>query len=160
MDNNISYFLNETETETEIDQEIENGSDFECGNNQLNLASLMYEFENIPDINELKHGSDNGSENEYGHGLLNDLQSDFLFSEMNNYIENYTVKQLMQVCEYYNISKEVKSFKYKKQGIINYLLIFENNIENFDVVMKRKQFWYYITELKNDKFMKKFVIWD
>ena len=158
MDNNISYFLNETETET--DQEIENGSDFECGNNQLNLASLMYEFENIPDINELKHGSDNGSENEYGHGLLNDLQSDFLFSEMNNYIENYTVKQLMQVCEYYNISKEVKSFKYKKQGIINYLLIFENNIENFDVVMKRKQFWYYITELKNDKFMKKFVIWD
>ena len=79
---------------------------------------------------------------------------------MNNYIENYTVKQLMQVCEYYNISKEVKSFKYKKQGIINYLLIFENNIENFDVVMKRKQFWYYITELKNDKFMKKFVIWD
>ena len=160
MDNNISYFLNETDTETEIDQEIENGSDFECGNNQLNLASLMYEFENIPDINELKHGSDNGSENEYGHGLLNDLQSDFLFSEMNNYIENYTVKQLMQVCEYYNISKEVKSFKYKKQGIINYLLIFENNIENFDVVMKRKQFWYYITELKNDKFMKKFVIWD
>ena len=160
MDNNISYFLNETETETEIDQEIENGSEFECGNNQLNLASLMYEFENIPDINELKHGSDNGSENEYGHGLLNDLQSDFLFSEMNNYIENYTVKQLMQVCEYYNISKEVKSFKYKKQGIINYLLIFENNIENFDVVMKRKQFWYYITELKNDKFMKKFVIWD
>ena len=40
MDNNISYFLNETETETEIDQERENGSDFECGNNQLNLASL------------------------------------------------------------------------------------------------------------------------
>ena len=156
MDNNISYFLNETEPE--LDQEIENGSDFECGNNQLNLASLMYEFENIPDINELKHGSDNGSENEYGHGLLNDLQSDFLFSEMNNYIENYTVKQLMQVCEYYNISKEVKSFKYKKQGIINYLLIFENNIENFDVVMKRKQFWYFITELKNDKFMKKFIL--
>jgi len=28
-----------------------------------------------------------------------------------------------------------------------------------EITMKRKELWYYINELKNDKMMKKFVIW-
>jgi hypothetical protein len=37
--------------------------------------------------------------------------------------------------------------------------MFENNPENGAQVYRRKQLWYYINELKNDKFMKKFVLW-
>ena len=33
-------------------------------------------------------------------------------------------------------------------------------MENYEVVIRRKELWYYINELKNDKMMKKFVIWN
>jgi hypothetical protein len=40
------------------------------------------------------------------------------------------------------------------------ILLFENNMDNYEVVIRRKELWYYINELKNDKIMKKFVIWN
>lgn len=72
---------------------------------------------------------------------------------------NYNVKQLLLICEYYGLLKEVKSNKLKKPEIISFLLDFEENIENAIIVYKRKQLWYFMSELKNDKFMKKFLLW-
>jgi hypothetical protein len=76
-----------------------------------------------------------------------------------DYDTNYSVKQLLLICEYYGLSKEVKTNKFKKQDLILFLLDFEDNIENSLIVYKRKQLWYFIDELKNDKFMKKYVLW-
>ena len=83
-----------------------------------------------------------------------------LFHEVVNYNINYTVKQLLQICEYYNISKAVKMTKCNKEEIINTIVLFESNQDNYNIVCRRKQYWFYINELKNDKFMKKFVLWN
>ena len=81
-----------------------------------------------------------------------------MYPEIVNYKINFTVKQLMQICEYYGISKNMKSTKATKDEIINNIVLFENNSENYSIVIKRKLMWYYIEELKSDKFMKKFVL--
>jgi hypothetical protein len=38
-------------------------------------------------------------------------------------------------------------------------MVFEKNIENMETVIKRKELWFYLDELKADKIMKKFVLW-
>lgn len=85
---------------------------------------------------------------------------DNLFHEVVNYNINYTVKQLLQICDYYNILKGVKMTKCNKEEIINTIVLFESNPFNYNIVYKRKQLWFYINELKSDKFMKKFILWN
>jgi predicted DNA-binding protein (UPF0278 family) len=86
------------------------------------------------------------------------INMDNMYPEIINYKINFTVKQLMQICEYYGISKNMKSAKANKDEIINNIVLFENNPDNYSIVIKRKLMWYYIEELKSDKFMKKFVL--
>ena len=86
--------------------------------------------------------------------------TDNLFNEVVNYNINYTVKQLLLICDYYNILKEVKMTKCNKEEIINTIVLFESNPNNYNISCKRKQLWFYINEIKSDKFMKKFVIWN
>ena len=90
---------------------------------------------------------------------INVKSEDDVFVEIKNYDLNYTLKQLLFICDYYNISKGVKLNKMKKQDIIEQIIIFENDISNFNIVTKRKQLWYFMDELKSDKFMKKYIIW-
>ena len=90
---------------------------------------------------------------------INVKSEDDVFVEIKNYDLNYTLKQLLFICDYYNISKGVKLNKMKKQDIIEQIIIFENDVSNFNLVTKRKQLWYFMDELKSDKFMKKYIIW-
>lgn len=76
-----------------------------------------------------------------------------------NYRENFTVKELLLICEYYGCSKYLKAKKFIKEQIIDYLVSFESDVENADIVFRRQNMWFYINELKNDQFMKKFVLW-
>ena len=87
-------------------------------------------------------------------------ENDILFTKIAHYDINYTVKQLLVICEYYGIAKDLRITKCNKSDILNTLIIYENNIENLERVNKRKQLWHYIDELKNDKFMKKYVLWN
>jgi len=84
---------------------------------------------------------------------------DLVIPKIINYNENFTVKELLLICEYYGISKELKSNKCNKEVIINFLVDFESNCMNTQIVLKRQRMWMYINELKNDKFMKKYVLW-
>ena len=52
-----------------------------------------------------------------------------------------------------------KGNDYNKEEIINVLVQFENNPINNDIFLRRQSMWYYIDKLKNDKFMKKYVLW-
>ena len=54
---------------------------------QIDINSFLQEFENI------------------------EVYNDLLFPQTINYIENYTVKELLLICEYYGISKELKKVK-------------------------------------------------
>ena len=80
-------------------------------------------------------------------------------SQLINYEMNYTIKQLMMICEYYDISKSLKTNKCNKSEIINVLVHFENDIQNEELVLKRQNMWFYMNQLKTDKFMKKYIIW-
>lgn len=88
-----------------------------------------------------------------------DLDDEMAVPHMINYHENYTVKELMLICEYYGFAKDIKANKFNKEQLIDYLVSFETDIANADIVFRRQNMWFYINELKNDKFMKKFVLW-
>ena len=103
--------------------------------NEFNIDELMAEIENI------------------------DLNDELTVPQMINYHENFTVKELLTICEYYGFAKDLKNNRYNKEQIIDFLVSFESDINNSDIVFKRQNMWFYINELKNDKFMKKFVLW-
>jgi hypothetical protein len=92
---------------------------------------------------------------------MNNLLDEDMFEAMcYEYKINYTVKELLLICDYYGISKEMKSNKYNKEEIINVLVQFENNPINNDIFLRRQKMWYFIDKLKNDKFMKKYILWN
>jgi Zn-dependent peptidase ImmA (M78 family) len=92
--------------------------------------------------------------------MFNDYESEnIIASQILNYQMNFTIKQLIVICDYYGISKEIKLNKATKIEIINALVYFENNSINEDVVLKRQNLWFYLNELKTDKIMKKYVLW-
>ena len=118
---------------------------------------------------ELNEQSDNKEENVTLTRILDEINNDVNFNFVSNeeiievicneYKINYTVKELLLICDYYGIAKEMKNNKYNKDEIINVLVHFENDPINDDIFMRRQSMWYYIDKLKNDKFMKKYVLW-
>ena len=131
---NIQFFFEEEEEEEEENNENneKGGNDFkDC--NEITVNSLMMDFDEL--------------------NLIDDHNTEL----MNFYNDNYNVKELLKVCEYYGIIKEAQ--KCKKLGLIYNILLFENNDMNYEVVLKRKQMWHYMNELKQDKFMKRHILW-
>jgi hypothetical protein len=118
----------------------------------------------IKDVGDV--GDYDGDELEMILKEIDDSSSDYNFNtetlltvKLIYYDTNYSVKQLLLICDYYGLLKEVKLNKFKKQELILFLLDFEENMENSLIVYKRKQLWYFMDELKNDKFMKKYILW-
>jgi len=66
------------------------------------------------------------------------------------------VNKLNHIANYYNLSKR----KLKKDQLIDSIVQFENNPENSVIVYNRKKLWHYLTELKNDSYFGKFVIFN
>jgi len=86
------------------------------------------------------------------------LANDLTLSKILNYNENFTVKDLLLICEFYGFAKNIKNSKFTKEQIIDFLVHYESEPNNNDIVNKRQAMWFYITQLKNDKFMKKYVL--
>jgi hypothetical protein len=100
---------------------------------------------------------DNEEEKLYGNNLYDEnLYDENFYAELLNYKMNYNIKQLQVICEYYGIPK-TKIGKTKDE-IINNIISFENDLNNINIVFKRKQMWHFMEEIKADKFMKKFVL--
>ena len=117
----------------------------------LNDENLYFDSEDDIDIAKLQ--------NELNNVDISSIQDDDVYLIMKDYELNFNVKQLLLICEYYGISKDIRVNKLKKQDIIEQIILFEKNMEYIDITIKRKEMWYYMSELKNDKMMKKFVIW-
>lgn len=66
-----------------------------------------------------------------------------------------SAKQLAIICEYYGLLKS----KLKKQEMIEKILQFENNSLNKKVMTTRYKIWDVMDKLKQDKIMKKYIIW-
>jgi hypothetical protein len=110
-----------------------------CENN-TDLTNFLDEFDFSNEINDLNN-----------EGIIEVISFDYKI--------NYTVKELLLMCEYYGIAKELKNNKCCKDVIIHFLVDFESNPLNNTIVLRRQEMWRCINILKNDKFMKKYVLW-
>ena len=73
-----------------------------------------------------------------------------------NYNENYTLKDLQKIAEYYEIS----SRKLSKAELIEHIIAYEDNEDNEVKTKQRKKLWYYMKEIKRDKYLRSFLIFD
>ena len=80
---------------------------------------------------------------------------DYMANEI-NYSTNYTRKELDRIADYYEISKRKK----RKDDIVQDIVIFEQDPENIELVFRRKKLWSYMTEIKGDKYLRKFLIFN
>jgi hypothetical protein len=72
------------------------------------------------------------------------------------YDENHTKKQLTLIAQYYLLSTRKK----RKSDLIQDIILFENDPTNEEITNKRKLMWFYLNELYNDRFLKKFIIYN
>jgi hypothetical protein len=73
-----------------------------------------------------------------------------------DYSENYTVKMLSHIANYYDIPKK----KTRKDELISMIVDYENNPEKSIQVYNRKRCWHYIQELQEDSYFGKFIIFN
>ena len=78
---------------------------------------------------------------------------DNLVAQHVDYFENYTLKMLHHIANYYEIPKR----RLKKEELIELIIQFENESENSLNVYNRKRCWHYIHELQNDTYFGKYV---
>ena len=114
--------------------------EFQDENSNENLCEIEKLLSDFEQINYISTALDNSNR------IC--IEDDDMYTEMVNYDMNYTVKQLLLICDYYGLMKDVRTNKMKKQDVIEQILLFENNMENYEVVTRRKELWYYINELK------------
>ena len=76
-----------------------------------------------------------------------------------SYYDAHTIKELMKICEYYDLAKNVKMAKCKKQDIVATIVFFEAQPENKKIVNSRNKMWAYMKELTMDQKMKPYLIW-
>jgi len=91
--------------------------------------------------------------------LMYFINKDFYNNDELYYNQEYSVKELLKICNYYGIDKNIRISKCKKQDIISTIIYFESLSENYLIVQERNLMWAYMTELFNDSKMKKYVIW-
>ncbi len=85
------------------------------------------------------------------------LQDDTFIVDKTLQYTCYTIKQLLLICEYYGIHKEVKYNKLKKEGIIEQIIWYEMQVDNVDIVNKRRTLWGYMNIIKQDAVLGKFI---
>lgn len=138
QENNISFLLEDNASESSNEY------------NNLLIAEMMREFE-IEDSKE-EYNSDYKSE----YFIKKNI---YFGNEELYYDREYTVKELMKICQYYDISKNIKASKCKKQDIILTIIYFESLKENYDIVQQRHKMWSHMTDLIADPKMRCFLLW-
>ena len=121
-------------------------------NNEFNIddLALSYLCSNIYDEDD---------NNGYNYNKINIYDNDEMNVYNNNtqmqidYDDNYSVKELKRIMEYYGLSKRRKN----KATIIEELIMFETDIINHKIVNRRRRLWHYIEEIKIDNYLSKFV---
>jgi len=68
-----------------------------------------------------------------------------------DYSINYNVKQLGKILDYYEIPKKNS----RKNEMIEIIIHFENDPNNYFIFARRKKLWKYLYELKSDKYFSK-----
>jgi hypothetical protein len=141
-------------TNTNIHFFLEDLTEDKLEDNENMLQQLLQEFEN-QELNMNMCGN-NGDIDDLGYFVKKQL---YTGNEELYYDEEYTIKDLMKICQYYGIAKNIKASKCKKSDIISTIIYFENSVENIEIVNNRHKMWAYMTELINDPKMKQYLLW-
>jgi hypothetical protein len=141
---NISFFLEE-KGEKEDEQE---------GKNEFNLTTMIDEMDDLLQYKGPDNYNNNNSE------LLYYVEKNVFVNEDEIYYnEKYTLKDLMKICCYYGIDKNIKASKCRKPDIIATIVFFEGQPENAAIVCKRHNMWAYMKELMTDPKMRAYLLW-
>ena len=146
--------------------------------NMTNIANIDEMMSKLLDEEDDNNDNDDNDDNDYGFDY-NDYNYDNTeqiekqdssleyFKEKNLYMgvpeayyEMHTIKELMKICQYYDLAKNVKSAKCKKQDIVATVVFFEAQPENKKIANKRHKMWAYMRELTNDPRMKEYILWN
>jgi hypothetical protein len=141
MSENIFYYVKEVKNNTNSNKII----DLNELKNEINYNSIQETFETFEIFNY------NGETE-----LTTQELQDKAYILENDYLNNYTVKSLGQIMDYYELNKK----NLKKDEIIQILVIFESEPQNEPLVEKRLRLWENIKELKKDKYFSKYIIFD
>ena len=117
--------------------------------NKNNKDEVGLTFDELENFIEEKEKEINASSEHY-----DDNYSEMFFLLEQEYNENYTKKEIELIAGYYEISKRKK----KKLDLIQEIIIFEQNDLNYDIVEKRKLHWFYLEQLREDPYLKQFII--
>lgn len=130
MTNNLKYSLFEEESSNDY--------------NQTTYDDILQQVEE----EERKQSNDSPT---FGEVTLDDITAMELEYDM-----NYTKKDLIKIAEYYEIGIRKKN----KSELISEIVIFETQSENSSIVERRKEMWFYINEIREDKYLSKYLIFD
>ena len=67
-----------------------------------------------------------------------EIDEDIMVPKIIDYCENFTVKELMQICDYYGFAKELKKNRFNKEQIVDFLVHFELDTANSEITTKRQ----------------------
>lgn len=84
---------------------------------------------------------------------LDDETDTLKYDELYTLYTSYSVKSLLQIMNYYNIQKK----RLLKEEIILFLINFELDFANHEIVLKRIRLWENISELSQDNYFKSFI---
>ena len=139
---NICFFLEEKVDDT---REI-NYSEI-----QTMMKELTEDFvSDYNSIDEYENYKDVEDEDEKINNLEYFFKKDLYNNDELYYDQECTVKELLKICKYYGIDKDIK----------NTIIFFEILPENSEIVKKRHRMWAYIMELIKDPKMKQYILWN
>jgi hypothetical protein len=139
---NITFFLEDTIVDN---------------NNEVELEKMMSEFDTEYQNSDVYNFTNINDELKYlSYYIKKDLYNG---NDEYYYNEEYKIKDLLKICQYYGIASSIKAAKCKKQDIVSTIVYFESLPENYEIVEKRHKMWAFITELLEDTKMKNYVIW-
>jgi hypothetical protein len=145
---NISFFFEDLDVGLQEDNSVE-------------LEKMMLEFQTEEYNMNINVNVNDNDNNNFVSSSLNELsyfiKRDFYCGNMELYYnEEYKLKDLIKICQYYGMTKGIKNLK--KQDIISSIIYFENSPENYEIVEKRHKMWAYMTELLEDPKMKGYLL--
>jgi len=150
--NNNIFFL----VEDIIHSDDDNAADIYTKSQNIDkmMNELLDEDDDISDIYDPSHYNIDQSTLEYY------IDKNKYRGEEEVYYNSYTIKDLMKICQYYGIAKDIRGAKCKKQDIVSTIVFFEAQPENYKIVNKRHTMWAYMMELTLDPKMKAYVLWN
>mgnify|MGYP001277641418 FL=1 len=152
----------------------------ELGNNNTSVTSSeIYDEFLTPDSSCCSKSSEDNdfTQQHFSQDIMMDLVSmeDRILALSLSYDTNYKITDLSKIAEYYSISltklndiensnanskNKKKNVKKKKDELIKDIVQFEEDELNTNVVNRRKELWFYIDELKSDKYLQKHIIFN